>query len=218
LQSLADDPDDLLRELQQLAAAGGGGPSNATITVDGFQGSSALPPKSAISYIVINPDMFAAQYNFPPFDGGRVEVYTKQGQSSYHGARFLPPTEALGLMPAIPSRPAKPLSANNAMALSSLARSANPKATSPLPWSIAASITSRLLTRLPWTMPAIPSIPLPTLRRRSVFGSELAHLKRNKVAAAYNHAMYLKQRTVMMQWWSDYLEGQLALGRKSLAA
>ena len=47
---------------------------------------------------------------------------------------------------------------------------------------------------------------------------QLAHLKRNKVAAAYNHAKYLKQRIVMMQWWADYLEGQLALGRKSLAA
>jgi integrase len=47
---------------------------------------------------------------------------------------------------------------------------------------------------------------------------QLAHLKRNKVAAAYNHAKYLKQRTAMMQWCADYLEGQLALGRKSLAA
>jgi integrase len=47
---------------------------------------------------------------------------------------------------------------------------------------------------------------------------QLAHLKRNKVAAAYNHAKYLKQRTIMMQWWADHLDGQLALGRRSLAA
>lgn len=47
---------------------------------------------------------------------------------------------------------------------------------------------------------------------------QLAHMKRNKVAAAYNHAKYLKQRTVMMQWWADYLDGQLAYGRKALAA
>ncbi len=47
---------------------------------------------------------------------------------------------------------------------------------------------------------------------------QLAHLKRNKVAAAYNHAKYLKQRIIMMQWWADYLEAQLALGRRSLAA
>jgi hypothetical protein len=47
---------------------------------------------------------------------------------------------------------------------------------------------------------------------------QLAHMKRNKVAAAYNHAKYLKQRTVMMQWWADYLDGQLAHGRKVFAA
>ena len=42
---------------------------------------------------------------------------------------------------------------------------------------------------------------------------QLAHTKRNKVAAAYNHAKYLKQRTEMMQWWADYLDAQLAKGR-----
>jgi Carboxypeptidase regulatory-like domain len=89
LQSLADDPDDLLRELQQLAAAGGGDPSNTTIAVDGFQGSSNLPPKSSIAYIKINPDQFSAEYREPPFDGGRVEVYTKPGQPAYHGALFV---------------------------------------------------------------------------------------------------------------------------------
>jgi hypothetical protein len=88
LQALADDPDDLLRELQQLAAAGGGNPANTTIAVDGFQGSSNLPPKSSIAYIKVNPDQFAAEYREPPFDGGRVEVYTKPGQKAYHGALF----------------------------------------------------------------------------------------------------------------------------------
>jgi integrase len=47
---------------------------------------------------------------------------------------------------------------------------------------------------------------------------QLAHVQRNKVKGAYNHAKYLKQRTVMMQWWADYLDGQLAKGRKALAA
>ncbi len=47
---------------------------------------------------------------------------------------------------------------------------------------------------------------------------QLAHMKRNKVAAAYNHAKYLKQRAAMMQWWADYLDAQLAKGRKALAA
>ena len=88
LQSLADDPDDLKRELQQLSAAAGGNPANATIAVDGFQGSSALPPKSSIAYIEVNPDQFSAQYREPPFGGGRVEVYTKPGQKTYHGALF----------------------------------------------------------------------------------------------------------------------------------
>jgi len=65
LQSLADDPDDLKRELQQLAAVGGGSPTNTTISVDGFQGASALPPKSSIAYIEVNPDQFSAQYREP---------------------------------------------------------------------------------------------------------------------------------------------------------
>ncbi|HEY0308920.1 MAG TPA: integrase arm-type DNA-binding domain-containing protein [Acidobacteriaceae bacterium] len=47
---------------------------------------------------------------------------------------------------------------------------------------------------------------------------QLAHMKRNKVAAAYNHAKYLKQRTTMMQWWADHLDEQLAIGRRELAA
>ncbi|MFC6647063.1 tyrosine-type recombinase/integrase [Granulicella cerasi] len=41
---------------------------------------------------------------------------------------------------------------------------------------------------------------------------QLAHMKRNKVSAAYNHAKYLKQRTAMMQWWADYLDTQLEKG------
>lgn len=88
LQSLADDPDDLLRELQQLAAAGGGDPANTTIAVDGFQGGSSLPPKSSIAYIKVNPDQFSSEYREPPFDGARVEIYTKPGQKAYHGALF----------------------------------------------------------------------------------------------------------------------------------
>jgi hypothetical protein len=91
LQSLADDPDDLLRELQQLAAAAGGSPSSASIAVDGFdnaEGTNHLPPKSSIAYIKVNPDLFSAEYRQPPFGGGRIEVYTKPGQSTFHGALF----------------------------------------------------------------------------------------------------------------------------------
>ena len=89
LQSLADDPDDLLRELQQMAAAAGGNPANTVISVDGFGGdSSKLPPKSSIAYIEVNPDLFSSEYRNPPFGGGQVNVYTKPGQSAYHGALF----------------------------------------------------------------------------------------------------------------------------------
>ena len=88
LQSLADDPDELLQQLQQLAAASGGNPSNATISVDGFQDSTHLPPKDSIAYIKVNPDLFSAEYREPPFDGGRVEVFTKPGAKAFHGAVF----------------------------------------------------------------------------------------------------------------------------------
>jgi hypothetical protein len=88
LQALADDPDELLQQLQQMAAASGGNPSNTTISVDGFQDSTHLPPKDSIAYIKVNPDLFSAEYREPPFDGGRVEVYTKPGAKAYHGALF----------------------------------------------------------------------------------------------------------------------------------
>ena len=91
LQSLADDPDDLLRELQQMAAAAGGSPANTSIAVDGFQGgdnNTTLPPKSSIAYIKVNPDLFSAEYRNPPFGGGQIQIYTKPGQPTFHGALF----------------------------------------------------------------------------------------------------------------------------------
>ena len=36
----------------------------------------------------MNPDLFSAEYREPPFNGGRIEIYTKPGQSSFHGALF----------------------------------------------------------------------------------------------------------------------------------
>lgn len=35
---------------------------------------------------------------------------------------------------------------------------------------------------------------------------QLAHSDRNAVSAAYNHALYLKQRAELMQHWADYLD------------
>ena len=39
---------------------------------------------------------------------------------------------------------------------------------------------------------------------------QLAHMERNQVRAAYNHAEYLEERRKMMQWWADWLEGLAA--------
>jgi integrase len=39
-----------------------------------------------------------------------------------------------------------------------------------------------------------------------VIERQLAHVERNKVRAAYNHASYLPQRREMMQFWADYLD------------
>ena len=38
---------------------------------------------------------------------------------------------------------------------------------------------------------------------------QLAHQSRGKVSAAYNHAVYIQQRTKMMQAWADYLDTRL---------
>ena len=35
---------------------------------------------------------------------------------------------------------------------------------------------------------------------------QLAHGEESKVVAAYNHAEYMGPRTLMMQWWADYLD------------
>jgi hypothetical protein len=39
--------------------------------------------------------------------------------------------------------------------------------------------------------------------------TQLAHLKRNKVSAAYDYAKYLEPRKRMMQDWADFLDQQL---------
>jgi integrase len=42
---------------------------------------------------------------------------------------------------------------------------------------------------------------------------QLAHSARDAVSAAYNHALYIPQRTAMMQAWADYLD-ELKAGAK----
>lgn len=39
-----------------------------------------------------------------------------------------------------------------------------------------------------------------------IIEAALAHIDSNEVRAAYNRADYLKQRRVMMEWWSDHIE------------
>lgn len=88
IQQLADDPDDFLRELQTLASAAGGNPMSAMIRVDGFQNGAVLPPKSSIASVRVAPDLFSAEYQFPPFDGAQIEISTKPGADRFHGALF----------------------------------------------------------------------------------------------------------------------------------
>ncbi len=88
IKQLADDPDEFARQLQVLAAAAGGAPGQAIIAVDGFQNSGRIPPKSAIAFIRVNPDLFSSEYERPPYQGGRVEIYTKPGLAKLHGALF----------------------------------------------------------------------------------------------------------------------------------
>jgi len=95
LKGMADDPDDFKRQLQVLAASSGGAPGQAILTVDGFQNSSTLPPKSSIASIRVNPDMFSAEYDRPPYQGGRVEILTKPGRDSLHGALFFTDSDSV---------------------------------------------------------------------------------------------------------------------------
>lgn len=43
--------------------------------------------------------------------------------------------------------------------------------------------------------------------REEVIETQLAHTVKGKTQKAYDHAEYLEERTVLMQWWSDYLHG-----------
>jgi len=45
----------------------------------------------------------------------------------------------------------------------------------------------------------------------------LSHVDRNKIRRAYNHAQYLEERKIMMQWWGDFVE-QASQGNVSLSA
>ncbi|HEV7373385.1 MAG TPA: TonB-dependent receptor [Pyrinomonadaceae bacterium] len=88
LRTFADDPDELLQQLQELATSSGSAPGQATVTVDGFLTDGRIVPKSAIREVRINPDLFSAEFDKAPYQGGRIEIYTKPGAEKFHGAGF----------------------------------------------------------------------------------------------------------------------------------
>ena len=47
---------------------------------------------------------------------------------------------------------------------------------------------------------------------------QLSHAKKNKVAASYDYAKYIPQRTELMQWWADYLEVGLKTEKAKVVA
>lgn len=42
--------------------------------------------------------------------------------------------------------------------------------------------------------------------REEVIEMQLAHTVKGKTQGAYDHAEYLDERIILMQWWSDYLD------------
>jgi hypothetical protein len=81
LESLPDDPDDLVAALQALAGPAAG-PNGGQIFIDGFSGG-AMPPLSSIREIRINANPFSAEYDRPGF--ARIEILTKPGTDRFRG-------------------------------------------------------------------------------------------------------------------------------------
>ncbi|PYP84258.1 MAG: hypothetical protein DMF61_20390 [Blastocatellia bacterium AA13] len=82
LESLPDDPDELLDTLRQMAGSSGV-PGSASLYVDGFREGGRLPPKEAILMVRINSNPFAAEFSEIGF--GRIEIVTKPGSDKFHG-------------------------------------------------------------------------------------------------------------------------------------
>jgi integrase len=49
--------------------------------------------------------------------------------------------------------------------------------------------------------------------RSDVIERQLAHGERDQIRAAYNHAQYLPERKIMMQWYADYIDNALDGGK-----
>jgi hypothetical protein len=81
LESLPDDPDDLVAALQALAGPAAG-PNGGQIYIDGFTGGR-MPPLASIREIRINSNPFSAEYDRPGL--GRIEIFTKPGTDRFRG-------------------------------------------------------------------------------------------------------------------------------------
>ncbi len=81
LDALADDPEDLLSDLQALAGPSAG-PSGGAIFVDGFSGGE-LPAKESIREIRVNQNPFSPE--FDKLGYGRIEILTKPGADRFRG-------------------------------------------------------------------------------------------------------------------------------------
>jgi hypothetical protein len=89
LEALPDDPDQFAEQLKLLATSSGSAPGQAVLTVDGFAVDGKLPPKSAIKEVRINPDLFSAEYDKAPYQGGRIQIVTRPGSPGFNGSLFL---------------------------------------------------------------------------------------------------------------------------------
>jgi hypothetical protein len=76
IDALSDDPDELKRQLQEIAGVG------AVIRVDSFEGAQ-LPPKSQIRMIRISRDAFAAENHFA--GGIQIDIVTQPGIGPLRG-------------------------------------------------------------------------------------------------------------------------------------
>ncbi len=85
LESLSDDPDELMQQLQAMAGPGGG-PNGGQIYIDGFTGNN-LPTKTSIREVRINTNPFSPEYDRPGF--GRIEIFTKPGTDAIRGQAYV---------------------------------------------------------------------------------------------------------------------------------
>jgi hypothetical protein len=86
LDALADDPDDLISDLQALSGPSAG-LNGGQIFIDGFTaGDGTLPAKEAIREVRINQNPFSPEYD--TLGTGHIEILTKPGSDQFHGEGY----------------------------------------------------------------------------------------------------------------------------------